>query len=67
VAGMVEPHSIQDMGRESVHLMEKKLYADPATFGWRYTDLWILQSAICDERFRALIQWKIEEFQRCGS
>jgi hypothetical protein len=67
VAGMVEPHSIQDMGRESVHLMEKKLHADPALNSWRMMDVWILRNAIEDERFRALIQWKIEEFQRCGS
>jgi|GEM_PF-6863185 len=64
---MVEPHSIQDMARQSVHLMEKKLHADPATHNWRMTDLWILRNVIEDERFRALAQWKIEEFQRCGS
>lgn len=64
---VVEPFGIQDMARQSVHLMEKKLAAEPALNTWRMTDLWILQSVIEDERFRALAQWKIEEFQRCGS
>lgn len=64
---MVEPHSIQDMARESVHLMEKKLNAEPERQSFRLLDLWILRNAIEDERFRALVQWKIEEYQRCGS
>jgi hypothetical protein len=64
---MVEPHSIQDLGRRGVNLLEKQFHANPTSHSWQYTDLWILQSAIEDERFRALLQWKIEEFQRCGS
>lgn len=64
---MVEPYAIQDMAREAVHLMEKKLAADPAMNSWRMLDLSILRNSIEDERFRALLQWKIEEFKSCGS
>ncbi len=64
---MVEPFAIQDMARESVHLMEKRLMAEPAFNTHRFCDLAILRNAIEDERFRALLQWKIEEFQTCGS
>lgn len=64
---MVEPFAIQDMARESVHLMEKRLAAEPAFNTHRFCDLAILRNAIEDERFRELIRWKIQGFQQCGS
>jgi hypothetical protein len=64
---MVEPYAIQDMARQGVHLVEQQMAFEPGRHGHRFIDLSILRNAIEDERFRALIQWKIEEFQRCGS